>query len=159
MECITFTCDSVHSHDWWVAVKVNGPLRFAFSAVQHFTQRFKQRIGWETLLWSLQLLSLPWNHVVVLPKIVTFQGYGEKKREHKEEIRKTMLLPWCVHCSCFSWWRSISRVKVTRISEEIKLVASAISELCLSEGINQWDIDTVVGRKFYLIWNLKFRSN
>jgi len=41
-----------------------------FSVVSNiFTEFFKQRIVWGTLLQALQLLSLPWSHDTALPQI------------------------------------------------------------------------------------------
>ena len=94
-------------YNWWVAVKSRMGHCALFSVVSNIlTEYFNQRIAWETLLQSLQLRSFPWSHDVALPQIVTFTVM-EKGRKHKEEIRKTKVTtPWCIHCSCFSWWKA-----------------------------------------------------
>jgi len=51
--------------------------------------------------------------------------------------RLAFVEPWCKHWICCSWQKDMSLDKATLNSEEIKPVALAISELCLSEGITQ----------------------
>jgi len=45
--------------------------------------------------------------------------------------------PWCKDSSYCGWWKGTSQDKVLLISEEIKSVALAVLELCLSEGISK----------------------
>ena len=46
--------------------------------------------------------------------------------------RGTKVTPWCKHCSSCSCWKGTARDEVTLISEEIKSLAPAVLELCLS---------------------------
>jgi len=51
--------------------------------------------------------------------------------------RVMKVVPWCKHCSCYSWWKGTSKDEATLISEEIKFGALTILELCLPESINK----------------------
>ena len=126
-----FNCDStaptIDESQW----KENGPLCFVFSGV-HFTE---QSIAWEALLQSLQLLSLPWSHDVLLPHIVTLQLWRKKKtqRRNKRDKSNTMMHALQLlqlvkrHISGWSdenqWWNQACSL--------------SHSELRLSQGINQ----------------------
>jgi len=57
--------------------------------------------------------------------------------ERMGDQRGTKVAPWCKHCSCCGWWIGTSQDKATLISEEIKSLALAVLELCLSEGISK----------------------
>ena len=71
--------------------------------------------------------------IMCLPHIIILHIWEE--RMGAQRCAKVAL--WCKHCSCFGWWKGTSRDDVTLISEEIKSVALAVFELCLSEGINK----------------------
>ena len=66
-----------------------------------------------------------------------------------------MVEPRFEHWSCCSWWKGTSPDEVTWLnSEEIKPIALAVIELRLSEGISQWDSQSVSQQKNLL--NKKF---
>jgi len=67
--------------------------------------------------------------ITCLPQIITYVRLWRKNGG-------TKVAPWCKHYSCCSWQKGPSRDKVILIIEEIKSVALAILELCLSEGIS-----------------------
>jgi len=51
--------------------------------------------------------------------------------------RGTKVTPWCKHCSSCSCWKGTAQDEAMLISEEIKSLAPAVLELCLSEGISK----------------------
>jgi len=70
--------------------------------------------------------------ITCLPQIVTLRGCEERMGDQ----RGTKVAPWCKHCSSCGWWKGTSQDEAALISEEIKFLALAILELCLSEGIS-----------------------
>ena len=46
-------------------------------------------------------------------------GYGE----WKEGIKKIKVALWYIHCTCFGWWKGLSRDKAMRISKKKRLVS------------------------------------
>jgi len=90
----------------------------------------KQGIAREVLHWSLCLVLKPF---CVYRKL---SPYAVVKKRMGDQ-RGTKVAPWCKHCSSCSWWKGTSRDEATLISEEIKSLALAVFELCLSEGISK----------------------
>ena len=71
--------------------------------------------------------------IMCVPQIVTLRSCEEKMGDQRD----TKVAPWCKHCSSCGWWKGTSRDEMTLISEEIKSLALAVLELCLSEGISK----------------------
>jgi len=92
------------------------------------TRHSKQGIAKEVPHRSLCLVLKPF---CVYRKIVALCGCEERDQ------RGINAAPWCKHCSSCGWWKGTSRDKATLISEEIKSLAQAVLELCLSEGISK----------------------
>ena len=57
--------------------------------------------------------------------------------------RGTKVTPWYKHCSSCGWWKGTSQDEATLISEEIKPLAPAVLESCLSEGIISKSVSTL----------------
>jgi len=96
---------------------------------------------------------LPKSHTEAIMRISQIVTYAvrEKGLEYKGEQRWALVEPWCKHWSCCGWWKRRSLDEATLNSEEIKPVAIAIIELCLSEGISKGVSESVshaVSRKF-----------
>jgi len=127
-----FTCDSMHPNDQWVTVKRRMGLYTCFQWCLTFYRTFQVMHTWETLLLSLQLPSLPWNHDTALPQIVTFTVM-EKERGQKEKKGRTMMQTLQLLRLVK---RHTSRQSDVRISKEIRAVASVISELCLHHSVS-----------------------
>jgi len=71
--------------------------------------------------------------------------------EYKGEQREVLVKPGCKHWSCCGWRKRTSPDKAMLNSEEIKPLAIAIIELCLSEGISKGmsqSFSQSVSRKF-----------
>ena len=82
----------------------------------------------------IDLYVLYWSHFV--STAIRHQPYRVVK-ERMGDQRGTKVAPWCKYCSSCGWWKSTSQDEVTLISEEVKSLALAVLELCLSEGISK----------------------
>jgi len=101
-----------------------------FCNVELVSSHYKQGIAWEVLHRSLCRVLKPFCvYRKSSPYTVVKKRIGDQ--------RGTKVAPWCKHCSSCGWWKGTSRDKATLISEEIKSLALAIFELCLSEGISK----------------------
>jgi len=87
-------------------------------------------IAWEVPHRSLCLVLKPFRvYRKLSPYAVVKKRMGDQ--------RGTKIAPWCKHCSSCGCWKGTSRDEVMLISEEIKSLALAVLELCLSEGISK----------------------
>ena len=127
-----FTHDSVRPLDRWVTVKKKiffKAIAFWFQwCLTNFRECFKQRIVWKTLPQITKSSMKPWCDATANQHLCS-------SAERNGEQRQALVEPWCKHWNCWGWQKGMSRDKVTRIREEIRPVALAISELCLSKGI------------------------
>ena len=84
--------------------------------------------------------------ILCLPQIITLRGCEEKNG--RSEGYKGSTLMQALSCS---WWKGTSRDEAKLISAEIKFVALAIFELCLSEGMVSQSVEKCVKYKTFKI--------
>ena len=120
--------------------KVKYPLRFVVSYVQPVTQQYESRTVWKASLlsksplWQIRMISVTrkGNHHVLSPNqhfLLSAKMNGTQRR--------TLVNPWRMHCTYCGMPKGTCQAKTTSNSENIKLVALAVIELRLSEGISQ----------------------
>ena len=147
--------------------KAHEPVCFLRSCILSVTQQYKYIKTWKAPLQSIQLLlkirkihswsvhpiswcltpqfqqSNSFHNIIVLRNVSVILASLYKLspiRSCEERMgaqRGLKVASWCKHCSCCGWWKGTSQDEATLISEEIKSVALAVLELCLSEGISK----------------------
>jgi len=142
-------CQSAHHSYWYKSGCVTFTwciitLRFTSSSSNIWS---KQRIRQEAPLLALHLLKSHTEAITRIPQIVTYE-VREKRMEYIGEQRWALVEPRYKHWSCCSWQKDTSPEEAALNSQEIKPVAMAIIELCLSEGISKGGVSQSVSRKF-----------
>jgi len=122
------------------------PVRFVLSYVLSVMQQYKQRTAWKVSLQSVLSFRkiCSWNacptprYVKALKPLRVYRTSCDCEERMGDQSLGTQVAPWCKHRSSCGWWKGTSQDEATLISEEIKSLALAILELCLSEGISKY---------------------